>query len=291
MPLLGLGTWLYNSSVAEGAVTTAFGMGYRHVDTAAAYKNQDGVGRALSKTNLPRDEFFVTSKISGGLSASATEATADQCLEDLGLPYVDLMLIHFPSAWDGNFSGKKYRQEEWKALEAWAKSGKARAIGISHYCSRQLDDILEIATVPVAVNQVQYHVGMAQAGRLSTDDRDYMQSKGVLYQPFSPLCGPCDPPANKELITGKLVTDIGSVYNKTGAQVSLRWLVQQGLPAIPKSSTAVHLKENFEIFDFKLSEDEMSRLSAATSPAVGGGPNPTDSGDCGVTEEEVTLFT
>jgi len=288
MPLLGVGTWLYNSSVAQSAVTNAFEVGYRHVDTAAVYQNQVGVGQALKTADVERDEYFVTSKIAGGLNASATAAAADECLKELGLKYVDLMLIHFPADFGKNGS-KKERQEEWLALEAWAKSGKARAIGVSHYCRRQLDDVLEVATLPVAVNQVQYHVGMGSAGPLVTDDRDYMREKGVLYQSFSPLCGPCDPPDNKELITGKLVTEIGAAHGKSGAQVALRWLVQQGIPVIPKSKVPSHLKANADIFDFELTAEEMTRLTQATSPAVGGGPSAGDSGDCGVGEEEVML--
>eukprot|EP00931_Biecheleriopsis_adriatica_P087454 TRINITY_DN61919_c0_g1_i1.p2 TRINITY_DN61919_c0_g1~~TRINITY_DN61919_c0_g1_i1.p2 ORF type:complete len:341 (-),score=81.59 TRINITY_DN61919_c0_g1_i1:78-947(-) len=288
MPMVGLGTWQYNSSTTEKAIISAFELGYRHIDTAYVYQNQDGVGQALKKMNLERDGFFVTSKIPGGLNASATAAAGDLCLEQLGLESVDLMLIHFPAAFGANGS-KKERQEEWKALEAWAKSGKARAIGISHYCRRQLDDVLEVATVPVAVNQVQYHVGMGSASGMATDDRDYMREKGVLYQSFSPLCGPCTPPDNKELVTGKLVTEIGAAHNKTGSQVSLRWLVQQGIPVIPKSDVSAHQRENMDIFDFKLSEEEMARLTASKTPAVGGGPSAGDSGDCGIEKEEVLV--
>lgn len=283
MPLLGIGTWLYNNSVAKDAVTSAFHLGYRHVDTATSYENQLGVGEALADLKLARESFFITSKIPGGLNASATAAAADSCLKELKVDYVDLMLIHFRADFGKNGS-RKERQVEWKALEAWAKSGKAKAIGISHYCRRQLDDILQVASVPVAVNQVQYHVGMGTAGRLATDDKSYMKQKGVLYQSFSPLCGPCDPPDNKELLTGSLVTTIGKHYNKTGPQVALRWLVQQGIPVIPKSHVAAHQKENSEIFDFELNEQDMALLTAATRPAVGGGPSASDSGDCGIEE-------
>ena len=118
--------------------------------------NQEGVGAALARQSLRRDEYFVTSKIPGGLNASATTAALEQSLEELKLPYVDLMLLHWPA------SGAKSRQEQWLALETWAKQGKARAIGISHYCRHHLDDILAVATLPVALNQVQYHVGMVR---------------------------------------------------------------------------------------------------------------------------------
>lgn len=287
MPLYGLGVWQYNNSLAQQATSLAFSLGYRHVDTALVYENQVGVGAALKGTGLPREQYFVTSKVPGGMNTAAATKAFDQCLTELGLEYVDLMLLHFPADFSGK--GGDLRKEQWLALEAWAKSGKARAIGISHYCQRQTEDILAVATVPIAVNQVQYHVGMGSAGALSTDDKPYFESKGILYQSFSPLCGPCDPPHNKELITGELVTSIGAAHNKTGAQVALRWLVQQGIPVIPKSSERKHLQENADIFDFQLTDAEMATLTAATSPAVGGGPSATDSGDCSVPRDDDTL--
>mmetsp|Transcript_83578 Transcript_83578/g.259646 ORF Transcript_83578/g.259646 Transcript_83578/m.259646 type:complete len:326 (-) Transcript_83578:25-1002(-) len=284
MPLFGIGTWQYNDTVAKVAVEAAFKLGYRHVDTAFDYENLVGVGQALKASGIPRQDYFVTSKIPGGLNASAATQALQQSLEQLGLDSVDLMLLHFPAGMNPSStpSGPAQRQESWRALEAWAKSGKAGAVGVSHYCERQLKDILEIKTLPIAVNQVQYHVGMGSSGALVTDDKAFAQKEGILYESFSPLCGPCDPPANTELIHGELVKQIGEAHGKTGAQVSLRWLVQQGIPVIPKSSDPAHIKQNMEIFDFELTDDEMAKLTAATSPAVGGGPSPASSGDCEV---------
>jgi len=281
MPLFGLGTWTINDTAAEASVKAAFGIGYRHVDTAFVYENQGGVGRALKASGVARNEYFVTSKVPPG-NAIATAQNLETCLKDLGLDYVDLMLIHYN---DPNISSPAQRKEQWLEMEKWAKAGKARAIGVSHYCKHHLEDVLSVATLPIAVNQVQYHVGMGSAGNMANDDKAFAESKGILYQSFSPLCGPCNPPDNKLLINGSLVTDIGNTHKKSGAQVSLRWLVQQGRPVIPRSSNPVHLKENMELFDFDLSDSEMERLNKATAPAVGGGPAPTDSGDCGVTTE------
>jgi len=280
MPLLGLGTWQYNDSRSEDAILAAFKLGYRHVDTASVYANAVGVGRALKKTGVKRGEFFVTSKLAIGLNVSATVQAMYQNLKDLQLDYVDLMLIHIPP------TGAQARQDQWKALEQFAKAGKAKAIGVSHFCKRQLQDILSIATVPVAVNQVQYHVGMGIASDMATDYKTWVQSQGILYQSFSPLCGPCNATNGDQMAlkTGALVTGIGKKYNKTGAQVALKWLVQQGIPAIPKSSNPKHLSEDINIFDFKLSDDDMATLTSATVPPVGGGPSPQDSGDCGMEE-------
>ena len=278
MPLIGLGTWQYNSSQAMEAVGTAFGLGYRHVDTALGYDNQAGVGAALARAALPRSEYFVTSKVPGGLNASATAAALELALQQLRLEFVDLMLLH----WPGN--GAASRQEQWRALEAFAKQGKARAIGISHYCKRHLDDILAIATLPVALNQVQYHVGMAPQSPSVRHDPDYMKSKGVVYMAYSSLCGPCPDGGHAELISGPLVTAIGKAHNRTGAQVSLRWVVQQGIPVIPKALDKDYLAEDIDVFDFSLEDSEMARLNAATTPPITGTPpqKPDDYNDCQV---------
>jgi len=230
--------------------------------------------------SLVGDSYFITSKVPGGLNASATIAAHQLTLSQLGLKYVDLLLIHFPTTMTASPVGSKaMRQEQWKGMEALHKQGLARSIGVSHFCQRHVEDVLEIATVKVAVNQVQYHVGMGPAGNQANDDRSFDEKMGILYQSFSPLCGPC---GTSELINGKLVTSIGAAHNKTGAQVSLKWLVQQGIPVIPKSSVESHLKENIDLFDWELTQSEMDALSAASTPAVAGGDPgpPATSGDC-----------
>lgn len=288
MPLFGIGTWLYNDTVAKAAVEAAFKLGYRHVDTAFDYGNLVGVGQALKASGVARNEFFVTSKVPGGLNASATGQALQQSMAQLGLDFVDLMLLHFPAGMNqqGLPNGPAQRQESWLALEKFAKNGGARAIGVSHYCERQLKDILEVKTLPVAVNQVQYHVGMGSASPMANDEKAFIETQGIVYESFSPFCGPCTPPANTELFTGELVTSIGKAHGKAGAQIALRWLVQQGIPVIPKSSNPAHMKQNMELFDFNLTEDEMAKLTAATTPAVGGGPSATDSGDCGIKDDK-----
>jgi len=275
MPLVGLGTWQYNSSLAESVTQAALKIGYRHIDTALIYANQVGVGRALLNSGIPREEYFITSKIPGGLNASATRAALDQGLQQLNHSYVDLMLIHFPASFEGK-GGPSLRKEEWLALEKWALEGKAKAIGISHYCKSHVEDVLSVATLPIALNQVMYHVGMGTSPDVATDYKDFMQQVGIVYMSFSTLCGPCDGDDPKVLTEGPLVTEIGKKHNKSGAQVALRWAVQQGVPVVPKSKDAKHLVEDFDLFSFNLTEEDMARLSAATTPATGA----KDSGDC-----------
>jgi len=289
LPMAGLGTWQYNSSVAEAAVLSALNMGYTHIDCALGYNNQDGVARAIKASGRPRSSFFITSKIPGGLSTADTAGNLSLAVSQLELDYVDLMLVHFPASWSG-VGGKAMRQAEWRAMEAFVKAGKTKAIGISHYCKSHVEDILEIATIKPAVNQVQYHVGMgplnpAGSGDNATDYKDYMGSVGITYQSFSPLCGPCDGTDKTELITGDLVTSIGAKYGKSGPQVALKWQVQLGVPVIPKSSNPTHQKENVDLFSWTLSDEDMTALSSATKPMVAGDMGPAGvpvSGDCPV---------
>jgi len=269
--------------VTEAAIGEAFKVGFRHIDTALGYNNQVGVGAALKKSSLLRRDYFVTSKIPGGLNASATEAALDLALQQLGLEYVDLMLIHFPATWTGD-GGAAGRKEEWLALEKWAKAGKARAIGVSHYCKTHIEDVLSVATVPIALNQVMYHVGMGMSPDLGSDYKGFAQSVGIVYMSFSTLCGPCGKEKD-ELITGPLVTEIGKAHNVTGAQVALKWSVQQGIPVVPKSANPKHLAEDFDLFSFTLSQEEMARLSSATTPTTGR----DDSGDCEIKSKNLIV--
>jgi len=293
IPAVGIGSWLYNTTEAYGATKTAFTLEktpYRHVDTAYDYANQKGIGQVLKELALPREEYFVTSKVEGGLNASRTLEEAESDLSDLGLEYVDLLLLHFPCTMSAAPEGSAaMRQAQWKVMEQLYVQGKARAIGVSHYCRRHLEDLYETATIKPMVNQVQYHVGMGTAGINATDiTLKYAKEHGILYQSFSPLCGPCcmgmpdNCTLNMELITGELVTSIGAKYNKTGAQVALKWQVQQGIPVIPKSGNPAHQAQNIDLFGWELSDADMATLTQATSPPVGGGPSDTDSGDCGL---------
>lgn len=278
--MAGLGTWQYNDTVAEAAVLTALNLGYSHIDTAFIYGNAVGIGRGLAASKRPRNSYFITGKVMGG-NASTTIAQHNLVLSQLGLDYVDLLLVHFPAAYIGGkmIGSRAQRQGQWRAMEELRAKGLTRSIGVSHYCKKHMQDILDIAMVKPAVNQVMYHVGMGTEGPDGNDGMQFDRKSGVIYQSFSPLCGPC---GTKELINGPLVTGIGAAHNKTGAQVSLKWLVQQGIPVIPKSNDPVHLAQNIDLFDWQLSAAEMVSLTAATSPPVGSGSQPFVSGDCSI---------
>ena len=244
---------------------------------AGTYGNQRGVGRALAASGLARSEYFVTSKIPGAINASAaaTEDALNECLSQLGVDYVDLMLVHWPG------TDKQNRQTQWQALEKWAKQGHARAIGISHHCRSHVEEILEVSSVPIALTQEQYHIGMGKDTQGQLHDKAFTDAQGILFMAYSTLCGPCPAPHNRELIDGALVESVAGPLNKTGAQVALRWAVQQGIPVIPKSSNPKHIAENFDLFDFVIPEDDMRRLTDATSPPeTGTAQKPDDAQDC-----------
>mmetsp|Transcript_16585 Transcript_16585/g.41548 ORF Transcript_16585/g.41548 Transcript_16585/m.41548 type:complete len:359 (-) Transcript_16585:1036-2112(-) len=283
MPLIGAGTWQYDEDEAYESVCKAFGAGYTFVDTAYGYKNQKGVGKAIKdcwKGN--RTDLFVMTKIPGGLNASEVQRLHEVNLKELELDYVDHLMTHFPADWEETVASPEARQEEWLALEDIYYTGEARSIGISHYCSKHILDIMWVATVTPAINQVEYHVGSQDIDNVIDTCADF----GITFMSFSPLCGPCTYDPKDSLINGDLVTDIASQYDHireahdgvvTGSQVSLRYIVQQGIPVIPKSNTFAHIISNLQIFDFELSDEHMDSLARATTPAA-------EAGDCDVTE-------
>ena len=265
MPMVSLGTWQYNVSEAEAVVRLGLKLGFTHIDAAWGYKNQEGVGAALKE--VPRDSYFLTTKVPdcgrlGGCADNYKNASdsLDANLKQLGVEQVDLVLIHWPPATN---KGKPLDchavQEDWRALEDFYKAGKARSIGVSNYCPRALQCLMQKATVTPAVNQVMYHIGMGpDPGGIKT----YCDSLGIRLQAYSPLGD-----GTLELITGPLVTAIGKAHGVSGAAVSLRWATQHGVPLSTKSTSAKHLAENLGIYSFKLNATEMSVLDQSATPA------------------------
>lgn len=254
LPMISFGTWQWNSSTAEELVRVALKQGFNHIDTAHNYNNQDGVGRALR--DFDRASYFLTTKVMGqGDPATAYENTR-KLLEDdrslLGLTSLDLVLLHFPTG------PCEALQEQWRAMEDFYFAGHSRAIGVSNYCRTSFECIWKTAKVVPAVNQVEIHVGMGPdpEGIVS-----YGKSKGVVTQAYSPLGD-----GTLELITGDLVGGIGKNYGKTGAQVSMRWLIDNEIPFSTKTTSVSHMKEDLDMFSFDMSKDALKALDAATSP-------------------------
>ncbi|MFD2117337.1 aldo/keto reductase [Paenibacillus yanchengensis] len=243
MPQLGLGVWrVTEEGLAERSVLTALEVGYRHIDTAASYKNEHEVGAALAKTSVPRDEIFVTTKIWNDDQGFETTLSAfERSSQKLGVDVIDLLLIHWPL--------KDKFIDTWRALEQLYKAGKVRAIGVSNFQIYHLEDLFAHAEIKPMVNQVEYHPLLTQVPLLS-----FCNDHQIKITAWSPLMQ-----GNLEI---PLLQEIAAKYNKTAAQIILRWDLQTGVITIPKTVTPARMIENATIFDFALTEDEIARISS-----------------------------
>jgi len=271
MPLLAMGTWQYNDTTAKDACEKAFSVGFTHFDTAHDYNNQRGVGRfwaeAVAKSG-GRSNLFLTTKVPGCGTGQGvrpgkycypdTLKLFEEDLTLLNVSYVDLILLHFPPLMCSALTCPEI-QDQWRAFEEMYAKNKSRAIGVSNYCQSCFDCLFQKAKIIPQVDQVEYHVGMGDnpIGLVT-----YLKSKGVVMQSYSPLGD-----GTSELINGPLVTSIGKNHNKTGAQVSLKWVAQKGIPLVTKADRVDYLAEDIDLFDWTLSSTEMGQLSAATTPA------------------------
>jgi diketogulonate reductase-like aldo/keto reductase len=240
MPLLGFGTWQIRGESVVRAIEWALEDGYRLIDTAAMYGNERGVGRAVRASGLPREELFVTTKLWNDSHGYDPALRAfDESMERLGLDYVDLYLIHWPAG---------RRAETWRALEKVYRQGRAKAIGVSNYTIRHLEDLLSTAEVIPTVNQVEFHPWLYQNELL-----DYCREHEIQLEAYSPLT------KGERLGNPKLV-EIAEAYGKDPAQILIRWALQHDVVVIPKSDDRDHIRENANVFDFEITEEDMCRL-------------------------------
>ena len=244
MPLLGLGVYkAVGENEVEQAIADAADAGYRLIDTASVYKNEDGVGRGIKALTIPRDELFVTTKIwNTAQRIGDVEDSFNRSLERLGLDYVDLYLIHWPVP--GCYT------DTWKALEKLQSQGRVKSIGVSNFHIHDLEMLKKISDVVPAVNQVEFHPLFNQPELLS-----YCRDNKIAVQAYAPL-------ARGAYLHSQLLLEIGRKYQKTTAQIGLRWAVQQGISVIPKSVHKERIRENAEIFDFSLTREEMDAITA-----------------------------
>jgi len=258
MPYVGLGVFrLEDSKEAENAVSLALSVGYRHIDTAAIYTNEDAVGRAVKNSGIPRDEIFITTKVWNENQRKGTVMEAfEESLRKLDTDYVDLYLIHWPVK--GKFV------ETWKVLEEIYKSGRARAIGVSNFKEHHLDDLRKEAEITPAVNQIELHPYLIQESVL-----EYCNKAGIHVEAWSPFA------ANKtKLFDEEILKDLSGKYGKTPAQIILRWDFQRNVIVIPKSSHKERLKENLDIFDFELTQLEIDEINVLNkNKRVGSDPD------------------
>ena len=244
MPALGYGVFLVSPEECERCVSDALAVGYRHIGTGQAYFNEEGVGAAVAKSGISRDKIFLTTKV--WISNAGEDRCArsiDESLRKLRTDYVDLLLIHQQY---GDIYGS------WRAMEKALKSGKARAIGVSNFQAGRFVDFAMHADVKPMMNQLQCNVTVQQNGI-----QPYLAAYGTRMTAWGPLGG-----QGSDAVTGsEVLRNIGSKYGKTSAQAALRWLLQRGIAAIPKSKHRGRMEENINIFDFSLSDDDMRQIA------------------------------
>ena len=258
MPQLGLGVFQVPPAETARITADALAAGYRSVDTAAAYMNEAGVGEVIAHSGIDRADLFVTTKLPNTDHGMAeAHAKFDESLRLLGLEYVDLYLIHWPiPAYD-------LYAETWRALIEIAESGRARAIGVSNFNIEHLERIIDETGVAPVLNQVELHPGFTQSAL-----REVHAKHGIVTESWSPLAQ-----ADPRLMEHPVITAASAAHAKTAAQVILRWHIQLGCVVIPKASSPARLAENLDVFDFELSESEMSAISAIDVVGrIGGDP-------------------
>lgn len=269
MPALGLGVYQSSSEETTGAVETAIADGYRLIDTAAAYFNERQVGEGIRRSGIDRSEIFVTTKlwISDYGYDSALRAF-DVSLRKLGLDYLDLYLLHWPMPSDFDTTVASYQ-----AAKKLLAEGRVRAIGVCNHSAKHLENLIDRTEVVPAVNQVELHPFFIQR-----ELRDAHSRLGIVTQAWSPLGGvnvyaPADPNAVKNPLEHPVIVALAARYGKTPAQVMLRWHIEHGFSAIPKSVRPERIAENIDIFDFKLTPEEITAIDAIDT-GVRGGPDP-----------------
>ncbi|MEU5160019.1 aldo/keto reductase [Streptomyces sp. NPDC020875] len=261
MPRLGFGVWQVSDEEAVRAVTTAVEAGYRSIDTAAAYENETGTGQAVAASGVPREELFLTTKLWNNDHGYDNALRAfDASLARLGTDYVDLYLIHWPVPRRDTYV------DTWRALEKILAEGRARAIGVSNFLPAHLDRLADETSVVPAVNQIELHPQLQQA-----EARAAHRRLGVVTEAWSPLG------QGKGLLTVPAVAAVARKHDRTPAQVVLRWHLQSGHVAIPKSVTPSRIRENIDIFGFELDDEDLAAF-AALDEGRRLGPDPAEFG-------------
>ena len=249
IPAIGFGTFELEPADAEKMVAHALKVGYRHIDTAQIYKNEEAVGQGIEKSGVAREDIFLTTKVwTDSFQNGDLQASVEESLKKLGTDYVDLLLLHWPNP---DVSLK----ETLAALNEVQDKGWARHIGISNFTKAQIHEAAEMSGKPLATNQVEYHPYLDQSPVL-----DALSATGMAMTAYCPL-------ARGKVFKDPTLERIGKKHGKNAGQVGLRWLIQQGnVIAVPRSSNPDHVQSNFEVFDFELSEEEMNEITSLHSP-------------------------
>lgn len=251
IPKLGLGTWFIDDDKVAAAVQEAVKIGYRMIDTAQAYGNERGVGEGVRNARIPREELFVASKVAAELKTyEEAAASIDETLKRMGLDYLDQMIIHSPQPWNEFRMEKRYFEENrevWRALEDAYKEGKVKAIGVSNFKKDDLENILEHCDVKPMVNQILLHIS-------NTDKElvEFCKEQGILVEAYSPI-------AHGEALKNPAIVKIAEKYGVSAAQLCIRYAIQLGTVALPKTANPAHMESNAQV-DFEISADDMKIL-------------------------------
>lgn len=244
MPILGYGVYQVTKEECERCVLDALSVGYRHIDTAQAYFNEAEVGSAIAKSGIPRDELFITTKVwIENYGYEKTKASVAESVKKLGTDYIDLVLLHQPFS---DYYGA------WRALEELYGEGKIRAIGISNFYADRMIDLAAFAKVKPMVNQMETHIFNQQ-----TELKKWADKYGIRLEAWGPFAE-----GRGGVFDNPVITEIGAKYGKTAAQVMLRWNIQRGVVVIPKSTHKERMAENFDVFDFALSDEDMTKIAS-----------------------------
>ena len=251
IPKLGLGTWMIPDNEVDSAVKSAVKLGYRLIDTAQAYGNESGVGSGIRSCGVSRDEMFVTSKVAAeNKTYGSALSSIDESLKKTGLDYLDLMIIHSPQPWAEFRAEKRYFEENkevWRALEDACKAGKVKSIGVSNFLADDLQNILDDCKIKPAVNQILTHISNTQLELINL-----CAENGILCEAYSPI-------AHGEALKNRLIVETAAKYGVESAQLCVRYVLQLGMVALPKTANPEHMKSNADV-DFVISDSDMDLL-------------------------------
>ena len=257
IPVLGFGTWqTKDGETAVNAVKAAIESGYRHIDCAPVYQNENSVGEGIKASGIKREELFVTSKVwNEDRGRFRTIAACERSLKDLGLDYFDLYLIHWPASPKDYDCWEELNRDTWRGMIDLYKMGKVRAIGVSNFYPHHLKSLLDMEVIPM-VDQIEYHPGQTTPAVVQ-----YCKGYGIAVEAYSPL-------GTGKVLQNETLQQIAEKYGKSVAQITLRWELQNGIIVIPKSTNPERIRQNLDVFDFVLNDEDMATIDAL--PFIGG---------------------
>lgn len=249
IPQVGLGVWQTPNDATGAAVEAALKAGYRHIDTAAIYGNEEGVGKGMKSSGLPREDIFLTTKLwNGHQGYDSTLKAFDESCKKLGTDYIDLYLIHWPCPKNDRYV------DTWKAFLKLQGDGRIRSVGVSNFCQEHIERLVQETGVKPVINQIELHPDFQQK-----EQRAYHEAQGIVTESWSPL-------GQGKMLKDPIISAIAAKHGRTPAQVIIRWHLDSGLVVIPKSANPERIAQNFEVFDFQLDGDDLKQIEGLDDP-------------------------